>query len=268
VSESCAVVIATPDVLPTLKERTAAVNGEVLSFSDSEAVRALDAIMTRRPQVLRLERMFASTPRGVALINRIKADPGLVHMEIEVVAHDSDETRVLRQGAGSARGTSTPLKSAPVSAPPRLAAPPVLASPAARKSEPVLAPRDASLAPPPGLAAESSDAPALPEVPRGTRGTTRIRMEAGLEISVDGNAATLVDLSGVGAQVISSAALKPNQRIRLALTDDAASVRLGGSVVWASFEISKNGPRYRAGVQFVKPDVSAIEAFCDRHKSN
>jgi hypothetical protein len=271
VSESCAVVIATPDVLPTLKERTAALNGEVLSFSDTEAVRALDAIMTRRPQVVRLERMFASTPRGVALINRIKADPGLVHMEIEVVAHDSDETRVLRQGAASARGTSAPPKIAPASAPPRLAAPPVLAPPAARKSEPVLSPRDASLAPPPGPAAESPDAPALPalsEAPRVTRGTTRVRVEAGLEISVDGNAATLIDLSGVGAQVISSAALKPNQRIRLALTDDAASIRLSGSVVWASFEISKNGPRYRAGVQFVKPDTQAIEAFCDRHKGN
>jgi PilZ domain len=261
VSESCTVVIATPDVLPTLKERSAAVNGEVLSFSDSEAVRALDAIMTRRPQIVRLERMFASTPRGVALINRIKADPGLVHMEIEVVAHDTDETRVLRQGAASARGASAPTKSGPTSAPLRLAAPPILAPPAARRSEPVLAPRDASLAPP-GPAAEPSEAPA---VPRGTRETARVRMEAGLEISVDGNAATLVDLSSVGAQVISSAALKPNQRIRLALTDDAASVRLSGSVVWASFEISKNGPRYRAGVQFVKPDVQAIEAFCGRH---
>src|SRR4051812_42722546 len=86
------------DVLPTLRDRTAAVNGEVLSFSETEALRALDAIMTRRPEVVRLERGFASTPRGVALINRIKADPGLVQMGIEVVTHDTDETRVLRQG--------------------------------------------------------------------------------------------------------------------------------------------------------------------------
>jgi PilZ domain-containing protein len=266
VSESCAVVIATPDVLPTLKERTAAVNGEVLTFSDSEAVRALDAIMTRRPQVLRLERMFASTPRGVALINRIKADPGLSHMEIEVVAHDSDETRVLRQGTGSPRAAVAPEKTAAgpsPSAPPRLAAPPVLAPPT-RKPAPLLAPRDASLAPPEPDAAPSAVAPS---VQRGTREAARVRMESGLEIAVDGNTATLVDLSSVGAQVISGAALKPNQRVRLALTDDAATVRLSGSVVWASFEISKNGPKYRAGVQFVKPDVQAIEAFCERHKS-
>src|SRR5436190_2292684 len=220
--------------------------------------------MTRRPQVLRLERMFASTPRGVALINRIKADPGLVHMEIEVVAHDTDETRVLRQGTGTPRAATAPAKTAAgPSAPLRLAAPPILAPPT-RTSAPVLAPRDASLAPPEPAAAPSAVAPS---VPRGTREAARVRMEPGLEIAVDGNTATLVDLSSVGAQVISGAALKPNQRVRVALTDDAATVRLGGSVVWASFEISKNGPKYRAGVQFVKPDVQAVEAFCDRHKT-
>src|SRR5436190_9729756 len=132
--------------------------------------------MTRRPQLLRLERMFASTPRGVALINRIKADPGLVHMEIEVVAHDTDETRVLRQGTTPSRTAGSPPKtaaSAPLTAAPRLASPLVLASPPSRKSVPVLAPRDASLAPPPGTAAEPSDAP---PARRGTREAARIRM--------------------------------------------------------------------------------------------
>ena len=33
-----------------------------------------------------------------------------------------------------------------------------------------------------------------------------------------------------------------------------------------SFEIAKNGPRYRAGIEFVKPDHKAIEAFSGRHK--
>ena len=92
-------------------------------------------------------------------------------------------------------------------------------------------------------------------------------MEPGLEIMVDGNSATLVDLSTVGAQVISTAALKPNQRVRLAFTDDVGNVRLSGAVAWASFEITKNGARYRAGIQFVKPDEQAIEAFCGRHKA-
>ena len=70
-------IVAAADLLPALKERTAASNGEVLTFSDADALHALQTIMKRRPQVVALERMFAVTPRGAALINRIKADPTL-----------------------------------------------------------------------------------------------------------------------------------------------------------------------------------------------
>jgi hypothetical protein len=38
-------------------------------------------------------------------------------------------------------------------------------------------------------------------------------------------------------------------------------------VAWASFEIPpKDGPRYRAGIEFVDADAEALEAFCIRHK--
>jgi len=268
------------DVLPTLKERTAAVNGEVLSFSETEALRALDAIVTRRPQVVRLERTFASTPRGVALLNRIKADPGLLDMGIEVVAHDTDETRVVRQGTAKPAKAAPAAKKAPVPLAPRSPsiAPPARKADAGRDSASVLLPEPAAMptpapaAPAPAAAPppESAAAPAPAAAPldqRGTREAPRFRMEPGLEITVDGNAATLIDLSAVGAQVIASGALKPNQRVRVALNDDAGSVKLTGKVVWASFEITRTGPRYRAGLQFVKPDASAIEAFCARHKS-
>lgn len=249
------------DVLPTLKERTAGLNGEVLSFSETEALRALDAIITRRPQVVRIERTFASTPRGAALINRIKADPGLVDMGIEVVSHDSDETRIVRQGAASRvakPAAPPPAKKAPVPLAPRAAS----IAPPSPRSEAAPAP-----APPPPAAAPETAPAAAPLDKRGTREAARFRMEPGLEITVDGNNATLVDLSTVGAQVIASGALKPNQRVRLALNDDAGSVKIAGKVVWASFEITKGGPRYRAGIQFVKPDAPAIEAFCARHKA-
>src|SRR5262245_4483955 len=70
-------------------------NGEVLAFSDGEALRALDAITKRRPKVVALERLFAITPRGAALINRIKADPALRLSEIRVLEHNSDYQRVI-----------------------------------------------------------------------------------------------------------------------------------------------------------------------------
>ena len=266
--EACTVVIAALDVLPTLKERTAAVNGEVLTFSDGEALRALEAIMQRRPQVVTLDRVFASTPRGVALINRIKADPSLVDIEIQVVAHDTNYARVLRQGA------PPPVR---VSAPPAPAAPAPPTDPAKSKPRPAAplaagpSATTAPAAPPPvptqeAAAAPTFSAPVAPLDQRGTRRAERVRFEPPLDILVDGSSASLIDMSSNGAQVIASAALKPNQRVRLALNDDHGSVRLTGSVAWASFEIAKNGPRYRAGIEFVKPDHQAIEAFSARHK--
>jgi hypothetical protein len=91
--------VAAADLLPTLKERTAAANGELLAFSDADALLAFQTIMQRRPKVVALERMFAVTPRGAALINRIKADPTLRDAEIRVVAHNSDYTRVVPRQA-------------------------------------------------------------------------------------------------------------------------------------------------------------------------
>ena len=77
VSEPCIVLIASPDLLPKLTPRVSNPDGEVLAFTDADALRALEVITKRRPALVALERVFAATPRGAALINRIKADPSL-----------------------------------------------------------------------------------------------------------------------------------------------------------------------------------------------
>ena len=74
------------ELLDALRE-SAAGGGEVLTFSDNEPLKALEAITARRPNVIALERLFAATSRGAALINRIKADPALAGAEIRVVSH-------------------------------------------------------------------------------------------------------------------------------------------------------------------------------------
>jgi hypothetical protein len=207
------VLIGAADLLPGLKERVGDLNGDVLTFADSDALRALEAIAKRRPALVALERVFAVTPRGAALINRIKADPSLRQSEIRVLAHDSDYQRTI--------------------------------------------PR-----PPPPTA------PALDQ--RGTRRAPRFKMMGNATAQVDGKLAVLVDLSTVGAQVVSSAALKPNQRVGVALPVDTGSVRFDASVVWTSFEIQpKSGPRYRAGLDFgdAAVEAEAIGAFCERHKT-
>jgi hypothetical protein len=88
------VLIAPSELLSTLRQQTRDAAVEVLTFPHTEALRALHTITLRRPQVVALERLFAATARGAALINRIKADPTLTHSEIRIIAHDSDYSRV------------------------------------------------------------------------------------------------------------------------------------------------------------------------------
>jgi len=220
-STSCTVVIGAPELLPALCERIGA-SGDVLTFNDREPLRALEAILSRRPGVIVLERLFAATSRGAALINRIKSDPLLVETEIRVVSHDSDYVRV------SPRPRITP-----------------------------------------GAVPTEVAAPATPQPPldwHGTRRAPRTRIVDAVEVLIDGNPALLVDLSAVGAQVVSQAVLRPNQRVRMTLSDDAAVVRFNASVVWASFEIPKATPRYRAGIEFTDADGAAVTAFGERHR--
>ncbi len=92
--ETCTVVIATADVLAAVQARLSALGGEVLGFNETQAIPALEAVFRRKPGVVAFERRFAMTPRGAALMNRIKSDPKLLKTEIRVVAHDSDYSRV------------------------------------------------------------------------------------------------------------------------------------------------------------------------------
>ena len=117
------ILIAAPEHLQALKEREEFSDAQ--TFSDSEALRALEVITRKRPQVVALERLFAATTRGAALINRIKADPKLKTCELRIVAHDSESARVPgtrpdtdtdteTDGAAAAVAVATP---APVVAP-------------------------------------------------------------------------------------------------------------------------------------------------------
>ncbi len=223
---SCVVLIGSADVLPALKDRAAALDGELLAFTDADALIALEVITKRRPRTVALEKDFAGTARGLALINRIKADPALEQVEIRVMAHDSDYSRVQPR---------TPAAGGPAA----------------------------------GHGGGAAPAATVPQVldQRGTRRAARVKIAGHVEVLVDGNLARLIDLSTIGAQVVSQTVLKPNQRVRMALNDDLGNVRFNAAVAWASFEIPPNsGPRYRAGLAFVDADAHAVEAFCARHR--
>ena len=213
------VLIAASEHLGPLKERGDFKNA--LTFADRDALRALEAITRQRPAVVALERTFASTSRGAALINRLKADPSLSKCEIKIVSADAE--------SGEA---------------PEVAAPPVEAPPAP--------------APPP--------VPAAPLDQRGTRRAPRFKIVENVEVLVDGNPAMLVDLSVVGAQVVSPTILKPNQRVRMSLPDSSRSLRFSAGVAWAAFEMPKSGVQYRAGIEFYDADAKGVGKFIDKKK--
>jgi len=196
-------------------------NAEVQTFTDSEALEALDHIIRNKPGVIALQDDFSATSRGAALINRIKDDPNLSGCEVRVLARDASKSRVAVKRAAAHAG---------------------------------------------GVAIDEQ--PKQPLDVKGTRRAPRIRIKDGVEIAVDGNPAALVDLSTVGAQVVSPTVLKPNQRVRVAMGEGKNAVKCSGAIAWAAFEMPKGGPtRYRAGIDFgTSADVDGVSAFAKKHK--
>jgi hypothetical protein len=242
-----AVVIAASNLMPSLRERLAD-DGELVVFPDTEPIQALQAILEHRPGLIVLERLFAATPRGAALINRIKNDPQLGHAEVRVMSHSGDYLRVVSKPSGAAP--------APASAP----AP----EPGAQSEGAALATET------PAAAAVAAEPPPRPLDWHGTRRAPRHRIRPGVEIQLDGNPAQVVDLSQVGAQVISQTILRPNQKVRVSVPNDDFVMRFRGSIAWAKFELPDPSapPRYRAGIEFADADARAVETYCQKNKVN
>ncbi len=215
------VLIGPEDTLPDLQERLDP-GADVETFTDSEALEALDHIIRTQPALVAMQDDFADSSRGQALINRIKDDATLSAVEVRVMAKNAAQNRVAVK-RGSHGGTATAV-------------------------------------------AEDEAKPALDV--KGTRRATRVRIKDGVEVSVDGNTAALVDLSTVGAQVVSPTVLKPNQRVRVILGDGKNAVKCAGSIAWAAFEMPKGMPtRYRAGIDWgLTPEGPSVDAFSKKNK--
>ena len=134
-----------------------------------------------------------------------------------------------------------------------------------------VAPRQSSAAAAKGGKAATASAVAAPPLSldqKGTRRAQRFKIISGIEVLIDGNPALLVDLSVVGAQVVSNTLLKPNQRVRLSFIESSRPVRFSAGVAWSAFELPKGEPRYRAGIEFFDADPDAVTRFCDTNRSD
>ena len=219
------VLIAAPEHLAALKEHGFA---DALAFSDADALKALEAITRDKPPSVVLEKVFAATSRGAALIKRIKDDPALSGCEIKIISHDGKPLTAKKKKEG---GATPPVEERRPSPPPAAATP----------------------------------VPAPPLDQRGTRRAPRFIVK-GIEVTIDGKPAALINVSVVGAQVVSPTILKPNQRVRITLPDAEGPIRLMAGVAWAAFEMPKSGPVYRAGIEFFDAEAGNLDRFIDKNK--
>jgi hypothetical protein len=89
-----------------------------------------------------------------------------------------------------------------------------------------------------------------------------------LAMGVDGRPTSLIDMSVMGAQVVSTPILRPNQRLKVTLPDEGDTIlTLTAHVAWSAFELAKE-PRYRAGMEFTDAAAQALEQYCRRHCSD
>jgi len=102
-----------------------------------------------------------------------------------------------------------------------------------------------------------------------TRRANRFRILESLDAVVENGQATLVNISILGAQVVSQPPINPTQKVKIALPDADEMVRLTAHVAWATYEQTQPGtaPHYRAGMEFTDAAKEILEDYCRRHCS-
>ena len=104
-----------------------------------------------------------------------------------------------------------------------------------------------------------------------TRRVPRFLVMDPLAAVVDGRKTSLIDMSVMGAQVVSAPVLRPNQRLRIALPDEGDTIlQVTAHIAWSAFETSTNtpAPYYRAGMEFTDASAPLLEDYCRRHCSD
>jgi hypothetical protein len=101
-----------------------------------------------------------------------------------------------------------------------------------------------------------------------SRQAERLRITGAVQLLVDGVSSALVDVSTLGAQVVSPATMKPNRIVRVLLPSGSGAFTCTGRIMWAQLEPPKpdTPPQYRSGIQFIDIHPMAIESFISRHR--
>ena len=98
------------------------------------------------------------------------------------------------------------------------------------------------------------------------RQAPRVKSKDGLDLTVDGAQSALVDVSSMGAQILSPVAMKPNRTLRMLLRAGEQALTCKARVIWARFEQPRGAvaARYRVGVKFTEIEEGAVDDFLAR----
>jgi hypothetical protein len=102
--------------------------------------------------------------------------------------------------------------------------------------------------------------------PTNTRRAPRFPMLEAIDASVEGGQATLINISVLGAQLVSVPVLRPGQTVKIALPDANELLRVTANVAWSTFQQTAQGTAvYRAGVAFTDAAKESLADYCRRY---
>jgi hypothetical protein len=206
-------------------------SGRVVRFTDSKLSSAFESIQLHHPRFIAIEAQFAQSAAGQAFIERVER-LGLRGSAIQLLVQTNG------------RWTATPYGGQPASG---MA---VTITDADRK----------------GVVVPASSVKAAVKGAN-TRRAHRFKVLESLNAVVENREANLVNISILGAQVVSQPALRPNDNVKIVLPDANDTVRLTAHVAWSVFEQTRSGSEtyYRAGMEFTDAAKEILEDYCRRH---
>jgi hypothetical protein len=224
------IVIADTASLPAIRDGLQ-LPGRVMHFTGASLASAVESIRAYRPKIVAVDGQFAHTSSGAAFLDRLNV-MALAGSSVRIIVQRED---------GWTTVTQKEAKASPI----------VVDAPA----KPTAASLSSALA-----AASVAAAP-------NTRRVPRFLVRDPLEAVVDAQRAGIVDMSVMGAQIISLPALRPNQKIKVGLPDTDDVLNLMALVAWSIFEQTPSTlePRYRVGIQFTDGAQQTLEAYRRRY---
>jgi PilZ domain len=202
--------------------------GRAMDFTSGNLASAMDSIRAHRPSVVAVDALFADTAAGAAFIDRVNG-----------LALPGTAVRLIAQHDG--RWITTPWRG--------------LNSVGAEQT----------IVPPPPLTIAAAVAAQIG--PANTRRAPRFLVQHPVDALVENSRASLVDISVLGAQIVSQPVLRPNQKIKVGLPDTNETLNVVAHVAWSTYERPRSDaePHYRAGIEFTSAAQQVLEDYRRRH---